>query len=450
VSTGILSANGRAIVDGEALPRRLGFWTTTALVIGTIIGSGIFRVPAAVAADAGSVSGIAMVWILGGVITLCGTLATAELAAAFPDTGGFFVYLREAYGPGAAFLYGWTMLFLAPVSTGAIALVFAEYSSTLVPLSPAAVRVVAAGSVVLVSITAYRTVLGAGAIQNVATLGKVAALTGLVATAFLFGDGTQGALGRGAAAASANWSGLGVALVAALWAYNGFQDMICVAGEVRNPGIVLPRALTVGTAVVVAIYLSANAAYLYVLPFDALLASPLAASDAMVRVVGAAGATAVAAMVMVSTFGTLNALVLTQPRIFYAMAKEGLLFGSLARVHPRFGTPHVAIVWFTAGTIVCTMSSTFERLIEMFVLGVWPFLAFAVAGVILLRRRRPSLERPYKTPGYPIVPLIFIAGTSWVVGSALVARPATTLGGIALTLVGVPVYLLWRRKRSSG
>jgi APA family basic amino acid/polyamine antiporter len=419
-------------------------------VIGTIIGSGIFRVPAAVAADAGSVSGIAIVWILGGVITLCGTLATAELAAAFPDTGGFFVYLREAYGPGAAFLYGWTMLFLAPVSTGAIALVFAEYSGTLVPLSPTAVRFVAAGAVVLVSMTAYRTVLGAGAIQNAATLGKVAALTALILTAFLFGDGSEGALGRGATTANTNWSGFGVALAAALWAYNGFQDMICVAGEVRNPGVVLPRALIVGTAVVIAIYLSANAAYLYVLPFDSLLASPLAASDAMVRVVGAAGATAVAAMVMVSTFGTLNALVLTQPRIFYAMAREGVLFASLARVHPRFGTPHVAIVWFTAGTLVGVSSSTFERLIEAFVLGVWPFLALAVAGVILLRRRRPSLDRPYKTPGYPIVPLVFIAGTLWVVGSALVARPTTTLGGIALTLLGIPVYLFWRRKRSSG
>jgi amino acid transporter len=451
VPTVILPANGEARSVPDALPRRLGFWTTTALVIGTIIGSGIFRVPAAVAADAGSVTGIALVWILGGVITLCGTLATAELAAAYPDTGGFFVYLREAYGPGAAFLYGWTMLFLAPASTGAIALVFAEYSSTLVPLSPAGIRMVAAGSIVLVSITAYRSVVGAGAIQNVATLGKVAALAGLILTAFLLGDGTQGAFGSGAAAASSTkWSGLGVALVAALWAYNGFQDMICIAGEVRNPGVVLPRALMAGTAVVVAIYLSANAAYLYVLPYDSLLASPLAASDAMVRVIGAVGATAVAAMVMVSTFGTLNALVLTQPRVFFAMARERLLFASLASVHPRFGTPHVAIVWFTIGSLFGVWSRTFEQLAEAFVLGVWPFLAVAVAGVFLLRRRYPTLDRPYKTPGYPIVPLVFIAGTSWVVGSALVARPVSTLGGMALTLLGIPVYLLWRRKRSSG
>ena len=218
-----------------------------------------------------------------------------------------------------------------------------------------------------------------------------------------------------------------------------------IAGEVRDPGRVLPRALVAGMATVIAVYLGANAAYLYALPFEALRESPLVASDAMVRVVGAAGAGLVAAMVMVSTFGTLVALTLSNPRIFYAMADAGLLFAPLARVHPRHRTPHVAVAAVGAGALVGVWSTSFERLAAAFVLGVWPFLALAAAGVIVLRRTRPDLVRPYRTPGYPVVPLVFVAGTVWVVGSALVAQPATTLAGIALSLAGVPVYWLWRR-----
>jgi amino acid transporter len=431
----------------DALPRRLGFWATAAVVVGTIIGSGIFRVPATVATEVGSVAGIAAVWVLGGVIALCGALATAELAAAFPQSGGVFVYLREAYGPGVAFLYGWTMLFLAPAGTAAIALVFAEYLGTLVPLSPSGVRLVAAGAIVIVAVAGCRSVRGAGAIQGAATVGKLAALAALVVVAFLLGDRGAGAFGHGAPpAAEARWGGVGLGIVAALWAYSGFEDMVCVAGEVRDPGRVLPRALMAGSVVVIAVYLAANAAYLYVLPYAALRASPLVASDAMARVLGGAGAAAVAAMVMVSTFGTLNGLVLTQPRVFYAMAGEGLLFAPLARVHPRFGTPHVAIASFAAVTLACVWSRSFEQLTEAFVLGIWPFLALAVTGVFLLRRSRPDLARPYHTPGYPVVPLVFVAGTLWVVGSALVAHPATTLAGVGLTLLGVPVYLLFRRR----
>ena len=429
-----------------ALPRRLGFWETTLIVIGVTIGSGIFRVPASVADTVGSPLGVAAVWVAGGVISLCGALALAELAAAFPEPGGVFVYLREVYGPAVAFLFGWMYLFVGPTGVAAVAVVFGEYLGRLLGLSGVGVRLLAAGAIVIVAAASYRSVRGSSAMQGAATLGKVGALAAIVVTALLFGDGSAGAFGAGAPApADARWSGVGLALVAALWAYNGFQDMLPVAGEVRDPGRALPRALLAGTAIVVAIYLAANAAYLHVLPYAALRASPLVASDTMVRVVGAGGAAAVASAVIVSTFGTVNALVLTQPRVFYAMADAGLLFRSLARVHPRFATPHVAIVGYSAVAVVAVWVRSFEQLAEAFVLGVWPFLALAVAGVMILRRKRPELVRPYRTPWYPVVPLVFIAGTLWVVGSALVARPVTTLGGIVLTLVGLPVYVLWRR-----
>jgi amino acid transporter len=450
-TTAPLPANTAETTASDQLPRRLGLWATTAVVVGTIIGSGIFRVPAAVAAEVGSSTAIVLVWVLGGVISLCGALALAELAAALPQSGGVFVYLRQAYGPLIAFLFGWIQLFLAPASVAGISLVFAEYLSTVVPLSPTGVRAVAALVLLLVGAAGYRSVRGLGAFIGAAAVAKVAAIATLVLAAFLLGDGDAGSLGRGApAAGQAHWGGVGLALVAALWAYNGIHDMICVAGEVKDPGRVLPRALVAGVATVVVVYLAANAAYLYVLPFDTLKTSPLVASDTMVRVLGSTGAAAVAIMVMVSTLGATSGLGLAVPRIFYAMAREGLLFAPLARVHPRFQTPHVAVAFHTGVALVCVWSRSFEQLTEAFVLGTWPFLALAAAGVIVLRRSQPSLPRPYRTPGYPAVPIIFIVGTLWVVGSALVARPVTTLAGIGMTLLGVPVYLVWKAASRRG
>ena len=312
-------------------------------------------------------------------------------------------------------------------------------------LSTIGVQVVASGVIAIVVAAGYRSLEGSGTIQSVATVGKVAAIGALIVTAFLWGDGASGAFGSGAAAGHATWGGVGLGLIGALWAYNGFQDMVCIAGEVRDPARVLPRALVAGSLVVIVLYLAANAAYFYVLPYATLVASPLVASDAMVRVIGPSGAAAVAVMVMVSTFGAINGLVLTQPRLFYSMARDGLLFSALGHVHPRFATPHVALVAFGIVSLLCVWLRSFEQLTEAFVLGVWPFLALATIGVIVLRRTRPRLLRPYRTPGYPFVPLIFACGTVWVVGNALIERPVTTLAGIGLTLLGVPIYVVWQR-----
>jgi amino acid transporter len=384
--------------------------------------------------------------VLGGVITLCGALSLAELAAAMPKAGGVFVYLRETFGPGVAFLFGWTIMLAEPAASAAIALVFAEYLGKLVPLTPMGIRLAAAALIVLVAGAGYRSVRGAGVLQSVATAGKVAAIVALVGAAFFLGDAEAGAFGSGAAskATPMEWSGVGLGLVAALWAYTAWHDLGFVAGEVRDPGRTLPRALVTGIGIVVLVYLAANAAYLYVLPFDTLRTSPLVASDTMVRVLGAGGAAAVAVMVLVSTFGALNGTVLVNPRVLYAMAIEGLLFRRLGRVHPRFGTPHVAITIYAALALIFVWSRSFEQLIESFVLGTWPWLALAVAAVMVLRRRRPDLVRPYRTPGYPFVPLVFIGGTLLVVGTALVERPTTTLVGVGLTLLGIPLYFLNR------
>lgn len=351
-------------------------------MVGTVIGSGIFRVPAAVAGEVGSTSAVMVVWVLGGVISLCGAFSLAELAAAFPRSGGVYVYLRETYGPLVAFLHGWVSLVLGPAGAAGVSLIFAEYLGTLVSLERiGGARVVAVLVLVAVTAAAYRSVRGVGALMSGASAAKVAAIAALVVVAFLVGDGGTGMLGSGAPRqGEGHWGGVGLALVAALWAYNGFHDMVSVAGEVRDPGRVLPRALLAGMGTVVAVYLAANEAYLYVLPYDALRASP-----------------------------------------------------------------HVAVVAYGAVAVVGAWSRSFEQLAEAFVLSFWPFLALAAGVVPILRRTRPGLERPYRTPGYPVVPLVFIAGTPGVVGSTLVAHPASTLAGMGITLLGVPVYLLWRR-----
>ena len=429
-----------------ALPRRLGLFATAAFVVGNIIGSGIFRVPSAVAADAGSVGAALAVWILGGVVTTCGALAMAELAAMLPRSGGLYVYLREAFGPAAAFVFGWTALFLTPAGTAGVALVFAQYVGTLVPLGALGERAVAAAAVSVLGIAAYRSTRGGAAIQGAATLAKLLGIVVLVALAFALGDGRAGAFGAGAPpAGTPAGGGILLALVAALWSFNGFQDMLNVAGEVRDPGRALPRALVLGMAAVVLVYLAANLAYLWVLPFAELRASPVVASAMAARVLGSAGAALVSALVIVSTFGTLNGIVVTMPRFFYAMAADGLLFAPLARVHPRFGTPHVAILAYTLCALLLVWFRSFEQLSAAFVLGLWPFSAAAAAAVLVLRRTRPDLPRPYRTPGYPFVPLVFVAGVALVLGNAILERPASTLLGIVLTLLGVPVYVVWRR-----
>jgi len=437
-------------VEPRGLVRQLGFGATTAIVVGTIIGSGIFRSPAGVAAEVGSVGAVATVWIVGGVVTLCGALTLAELAAALPESGGLFVYLREAFGPVIAFVYGWTMLFVAPASGGAVALVFGEYLGKLIPLSEGGTHAAAAALCIACGVAGYRTVRGAGVIQSVSSLAKVLALAGLVCVAFLFGDGNAGAFSQHPAVPAAGvhgsgtW-GIGLALVSALWAYNGFQDMVTIAGEVRDPGNTLPRALITGTATVVAVNLAANAAYLWVLPFTTLQQSPLVASDVAVRAVGPAGARIVAAMVMISTLGAVNGLTLAYPRLSYAMAHDRLLFTSLGRVHPRFSTPYVAILAFVLLELLFVYSRSFEQLAEVAILGQWPFIALAAVGVLVLRRTRPHLARPYRTPWYPVVPLIFIAGTLWMVGSALIADTRPTLLGLGFALLGVPIYWTWLR-----
>jgi basic amino acid/polyamine antiporter, APA family len=438
----------------DRLPRRLGAWSAAAVLVGSTIGSGIFRVPSTVAAEAEAIALIAGVWILGGLMTLCGVLTVAELATMYPKPGGLYVYIREAFGPLPAFLFGWTrLLVIQPSLLGGIAMIFASYARTFVPLDEAGVRVLAAGVILTLAAANYRSIAWAAGLQNVSTAAKVAALAGVSALLFAFGGGAGGgALAQGGGAAvDVRWAALGVALISVMWTFDGWADLTYVAGEVRDPARALPRALIGGSIAVALIYLAVNAAFLYVLPLEEAAASTLIAADAAERIFGASGAALVSALVMLSTFGAINGPMMTGPRTFYALAADGLFFRRVADVHPRFRTPHVAIVLAALLGVAYLSVRTFEQLAEAFVLGITPFYALAVGAVFRLRRTRAGAPRPYRTPGYPVVPLFFLAGVLFLLGSALVRRPGITLFGFGVILAGVPVFYLWARlRRRSG
>lgn len=421
------------------------------MLVGSTIGSGIFRIPSAVAADVGTVGTMAVLWVVGALVALFGALTLAELATLYPRSGGIYVFLREAYGPLPAFLFGWTqLLVIRPAGLGAIAMIFAEYTGAFAPLTDTQVRVIAASAIVLLAAANIRSVTWGAAVQNASTAAKVIALAGLALLALAFGDGAAGALAGAPSFAVLSWGGFGVALVAALWAYDGWADLTFMAGEVRDPARTLPRALVGGVLAIIAVYLLVNAAYLYVLPVDAMAASELVAADAATRILGTLGASIVAALVMLSTFGALNGSTMTGPRIFYAMADDGLFFRPIAAVHSRYRTPYVAIGLAAMLGIACVSSRTFEQLAGQFILGIWPFYALAVGAVFLLRRRRPDVEWSYRTVGYPWIPLIFLLASVAMLLNALVEEPLVTGVYFGVILLGVPVFYAWRafKKRS--
>ena len=428
------------------LVRRLGFWSSIGIVIGVTIGSGIFRTPASIATRVPDPTLMLAVWVLGGVISLCGALSVAELAAALPQTGGWYVYLRESWGRLAGFLFGWAELVLIRASAaGAIATVFSEYFLRSLGVDAAAngplTDYVAAGAIIVSAVVNILGVQLGAAVAGVSTIAKFGALVVLVLGSFLAGAGTTANLTAAAEPVSAGLFGL--ALISVLWAYDGFADVSFAAGEVKDPQRNLPRAIIAGTIAIIAIYLAANVAYLYVNPIAAVAQSRLIAADTARAVFGELGVSLVSVVVAISTFGALIAIMLAAPRIFFAMADDRLFFQPLARVHPRFQTPYVAILLAMVLGVLFVLTRTFEQLADTFVLSIWPFYGLAIAGLYRLRRTRPDLERPYKVPGYPVIPAIFIAAVIYLVGNALIADPLWTTVTFAIVLAGVPVYYVF-------
>ncbi len=442
---------------GERLPRRLGPWSAAAVVIGSTIGSGIFRTPAQVAEQLPSLGAFVAVWIAGAIIALCGALTYAELSAMLPRTGGIYVYLRRAFGPLPAFLFGWAELWmLRPAAYGAIAITCSEYGWRLVgadgeaalvgPLSGA--QATAAVLIVVVGIVNMRGIHFGAVIQNASTLLKCVAVVTLVGMGAAWAAGGNAPLAATTVDVQPTAIGaFGLAMVAVLWAYDGWSDVGFVSGEVKDPQRNLPRAFFRGTLTVALLYLSVLAAYLAVVSLAAMPGSKLIASDVAVRVVGGAGASFVVAAVVVSTFGTLNGSMMTGPRIFYAMAEDGLFFRALARIHPGHHTPSRAIGLSIALGVAFVSMRGFAELTDQFVVGIWPFYALGVLAVFVLRKQAPDLERPYHTWGYPWVPALFLAATVFLLGTYAFTKPAQFAFCVGVIAVGVPVYWVWTRRR---
>ena len=438
--------------DQGSLVRALGPVDASMLVVGGIIGSGIFLAPSIVARTVGSPRLSLAAWVAGGLLALCGAVCYAELGAAIPETGGTYAFLRRAYRtPLIGFLYAWSFFFVS--ATGAIAALgsaFATYAMVL--LRPAggapvwAVPLVAAGAIGLLSAINCIGVRRGGHLQTFLTLLKLGVLVGIVIAGVRRGSGGQFLpVFPSPASTARTWSAFGAALIPVLFAYSGWPLASYVAGEIRDPQRNIPLATIGGLLAVIAIYLAINVAYLAVLPFSVLAHSTVVASDAMQRAVGPGGAIFVAVAVVLSTAGALNAAILGYPRVGFALAADRLFPAWLRRVHPRYHTPVVAIAVQGGLAMVFAVSGSYERILGYFAFVDYFFFAFAVAAVIVLRVREPELPRPYRVWGYPFTPLIFLGIAVAYLANLLGARLGGSMVGIVLTLAGIPFYWWWRR-----
>jgi len=420
------------------------------IVVGTVIGSGIFLVPGNVLNSARGDVGVALlIWALGGVLSLLGALSFGELGAMEPEAGGIYVYLRQAYGPLVAFLYGWAMFFV--IGSGSIATLAVAFGTRYLPqlvnLGPAAGKAAAVVVIAAVAAVNVRGTRQGATVQNWSTGIKVAALL-LMSVALLARGRAWGGEVRflDTPLDGTLLAGAGLGMIGVLWAYEGWQYVTSSAGEAVNPQRTFPRGIVLGTLFVVGIYLLANVSYVVALGPDGVGGSKRVAADALGVLFGTGWGAVITIPILVSILGAANGLTLTTPRVFYAMARDGLFFAKLAEVHPRFGTPAVAVIAGSAWAMVLAISGTFEQLYTYVVLSSWIFFVLGAAALFVYRRRRPDAPRPFRTPGYPVTPALFILAAVAVVVNTLAAKPTQGAIEVAILATGVPAYFLWRRR----
>ena len=439
------------------LPRQLGLWSAIAVLVGSTIGSGIFRSPAGVADKLPGPLPLIAVWTAGGIFALCGALTLAEISGALPRTGGHFVYIREAWGRLPAFLYGWSeLIIIRAAALGAISITFAEYllrglgfDPALAPYDSYAHWVAAAALAAMATVNIVGLKWGS-LVQNLTTAAKYGGLLIVIMLAFAIGlPQTGGNFTPAAPPGSFSVGAFGLALVSVLWAFDGWGDLSKVGGEVADPRRNLPRGIVLGTIGVIIIYLLANLAYLAVLPVEEIRTAKLVAADVAFKLVGPVGVTIVSITVMISTFGSVNGSLLTGPRIFFAMADEGLFFKKVAAVHPRFHTPYVAIALAATIGIAFVLLRTFEQLADIFVTASLVFYIMSIGSIFKLRRR-PDWNPPVRVPFYPVLPALFCLATLFLLLNAL-ADPNQrwgTLSVLGVIALGAPVYYLTVGRRA--
>lgn len=431
------------------LRRTLGTTDLTLLVIGNVIGSGIFIVPSVVLRQSGgSVTVASIVWLIGGVLSLLGALSYGELASMDRKSGGLYAFIRDGFGPFPAFLYGWTLFFVIGAGTIAtLAVAASNYLGQFSELSPLMKKGVSVGLIVVMAVINVLGTRGSASVQNVATAIKVLAILAMSALLFLLGDAASTATGP-AATSAVSIAGVGLAMISVLWAYEGWQYVTFADAEALNPQRTLPRAIAVGTVALILIYLIANFAYLAALGPGGVMASERVAAEATAAVLGPGAGRLIAAAIILSMYSAAHATVITAPRVYFAMAGEGLFFRKLAEVHPRYGTPAVAIIASCSLAALLAVTGTFEQLLTYVVFVGWIFYALGAGAVIALRKRRPEAARPFRVPGYPVTPMLFILAAAAIVGNTIISQPGRAAVGIGMVLLGAPAYVLWRRSAS--
>ena len=456
----------------DGLVRALGLWDSTLLVIGLVIGSAVFLVT-------GGAGGVARLlpspgllllgWIAGGALSFAGALVYAELGAAMPCAGGQYVFLREAYGDLTGFLYGWTLFTVIHTgSLAALAVGYARYFGVFVPalgtdrivaalplfghtLSISAGQLNAVAVIVLLSIVNYFGVKEGSLFQGIVTVVKVASFAGFMVLGIAIGKGSWSHLAAAPAATGAPGGfGLGafiLSMVAMLWAYEGWNNITFTAGEIKDPQRNLPRSLILGMSAITLIYVGMNLVYLYAMPIGDMVSTDTIGEAAAGRLFGPVGSSLMSLCVLVSVFGCISATVISGPRVFYAMAKDGLFFRRIASVHPRHRTPAQAILWQCVWSSALCLSGTYDQLFTFVIFAAVLFYALAGASVIVLRRRHPEWPRPYRTWGYPVTPIVYVGVCVLVLGNTLINQPVESGWGLAILGCGLPAYFYWRGQK---
>ena len=427
------------------LVRMLGTADLAFTAIGIVIGSGIFLVPGLVLANAGTNTLLALgVWTAGGLLSFFGALTYAELGAMRPEAGGIYVYIRDAFGPLPAFLYGWSAFFvIATGSVATLAVAFSTYVGQLIPMSPVTARIVSVGLIAILAVLNVRGTRRSITLQNYTTVTKLVGLGGLALLLIALGD--PGAVMTTPASAAPTGRGLGAAMISVLWAYEGWQYVTCLAGEARDPQRTFPRAITLALAGVATLYIVTNFGYVAALGPTAVAQSDRVAADALTATVGSGAAAVVSALILVSILSSTNASVLSPSRIYYAMARDGVFFARLSEVSPRFGTPAFAILAGAGWAMVMAATGSFDQLLTYVVFAAWIFYGLGALSIFVYRRKLPDAPRPFRVPGYPVTPLLFVASAAALVLNTIASQPGRAGIGLAVVLSGIPAYYWWRR-----
>jgi APA family basic amino acid/polyamine antiporter len=431
------------------LKKALSRFDLIMIAIGSTIGSGIFLTPALIANSLHSPAYIIIIWLVGGLLILCGALTFAELGALMPQAGGVYVYLSEGYGKLFGFLYGWAYILV--VNTGGIAalsVAFTTYLAYFFPMSAVALKIVAVCGILFLTIINVVGVKVGGIFSDVFTVLKLIGIFGVIAVGFIWGSSSF--IDFSFNTSSGISGSLAVAMVGVLWSYGGWQHATYAAGEAKNAKKDVPTAMIIAALSVTVIYVLINIGYMLLLPVNTIANSPSVAADAVKTVLGPVGGGIIALAIFISTFGTAGIYTLTAPRIYFAMAKDGIFFPQIAKIHPKFNTPSNAIIIQSTWAVLLIMFwGTFENLISYVVFTDWIFFGLTAASVFIFRKKMSGVKRDYKTLGYPVTPILFILMAAWFVINTLIEKPEQAIAGLIMLALGLPVYFYWSSKTNS-